>query len=163
MVHLSGSPYVATARWFRDRQEADEELAGKSASDLEAALIPGMALPERLNYELVYLEETGQHLDQKNATLVAGSRYPDGACRRRWHDSKFSVHWYHVGDSHPESARPFRRLTCFSFLVPLSRGWPLAACGTIFYAKIIRRLIQSVRFLNIGLPLSVNKKLLAHV
>ncbi len=93
MVHLSGAPYVATARWFRDRQEADEELAGKSALDLEASLIPGIIMPEHELYELVYFEETGDHLDRKNTTLISGSRGPDGDVPYAdWDDDEFSVY-----------------------------------------------------------------------
>jgi hypothetical protein len=78
MIHLSGLPYQATARWFRDRQEADEELANKSALKLEELFIPGITLPERQLYELMYFEETGDHLDKENITLCSGSRNPDG-------------------------------------------------------------------------------------
>ena len=94
MVHFSGSPYVATARWFRDRQEADEELAGKSALDLEQMLIPGIIVPERELYELVFFEETGDHLDKKNETLNSGSRPPDGRVPRAgFRGGRFSVGW----------------------------------------------------------------------
>ena len=78
MVNLSGSPYVATARWFRDTQEADEELQDKSALDLEALMIPGITLVERLVYGLVFWEEKELHLDTKTGTLCTGSRVPDG-------------------------------------------------------------------------------------
>lgn len=103
MMHLSGSPYVATARWFRDRQEADEELAGKSALDLEQLLVPGITVPERELYELVYVEEAGQHLDLKNVTLIAGSRNPGGYVPRAdFSDDEFGVHWSRADNCHPE-------------------------------------------------------------
>ncbi len=101
MIHLSGSPYVATARWFRDRQEADEELAGKSAVDLEQMLIPGITLPERELYGLVYFEEKGQHLDLKNVTLASGSRDPFGRVPGVRFRDRVRVNLYDAGNQDP--------------------------------------------------------------
>ena len=75
MTHSSGSPFVDTARWFREGQESDEELRGNSANDLNRMLIPGITLPELELYGLVYFDETKQHLDLKGSTLISGSRY----------------------------------------------------------------------------------------
>jgi len=63
---------------LRDRQEADEELKNLSANQLRARGDQVIALLERLVLELKYYDETGQHLDQNNLTLCAGSRDLDG-------------------------------------------------------------------------------------
>jgi hypothetical protein len=69
---------VAYAKRFRDRVEADAELANLSANQLKKKRIQSITLPERLLLELWYLWKTGKHLDIKNITLCAGSRYSDG-------------------------------------------------------------------------------------
>ncbi len=66
------------AIWVRDLQEADEELKNKSANDLKQEGVNCITLEERLLLELKYFLETGKHLDEKNWTLCAGSRHPDG-------------------------------------------------------------------------------------
>lgn len=66
------------AIWVRDRREADEENKNLSANDIRAKRMETETLPERLLHELLYFEETGDHLDHENYTLCAGSRYPDG-------------------------------------------------------------------------------------
>src|SRR3989344_3808218 len=66
------------AIWIRDRQEADEELKNKSANQLQQEGVNCITLEERLLYHLKYFLETGKHLDEKNWTLCAGSRDPDG-------------------------------------------------------------------------------------
>jgi len=63
--------------WLRDRQEADEENAGKSADQLQAEKHLGITLGERMLYELKFWDETGCHLDMDNLTLCAGSRNVD--------------------------------------------------------------------------------------
>ncbi len=68
----------AYAVWFRNRVEADEEMANKSANDLDAQNSKGITLLERILMELEYFGRTGQHLDIQNVTLCAGSRYSDG-------------------------------------------------------------------------------------
>lgn len=65
------------AIWIKESVEADEEHANKSANDIKAAKLVTMTLLERLLYEVVYYTETGKHLDVKNVTLCAGSRYSD--------------------------------------------------------------------------------------
>jgi hypothetical protein len=66
------------AIWARERQEADEELANKSANTIAEMGINTMTLLERLLYELVFYAETGNHLDVQNVTLCTGSRNSDG-------------------------------------------------------------------------------------
>lgn len=66
------------AIWTRDRVEADEELANKSADDLTQEKVPGNGLLERLLLERKYFKETGQHLDISNVTACTGSRDVDG-------------------------------------------------------------------------------------
>ncbi len=74
------------AVWVRERQEADEELKNKSANQLKDEGIPAITLEERLLYELKFFKETGKYLDERNVTLCAGSRSPDGGVPR--------VGWY---------------------------------------------------------------------
>lgn len=105
MVNLSGTPYMATARWFRDRQEADEELLNKSALDLEAMLIPGITLVERLVYGLVFWEEKELHLDTKTGTFCTGSRNPGGNVPR----VSFDGGRVRVGAGDPAAHRPVWR------------------------------------------------------
>ncbi len=62
----------------RDRQEADEELKGLSANDIQTRNTTTETLTERLVHEAKFFSETGQHLDVSNVTLAAGSRGQDG-------------------------------------------------------------------------------------
>lgn len=64
--------------WVRNRVEADEELANKSASDLTRENIHGITLEERFLYGLKFLDETGKHIDIENWTLCSGSRFLSG-------------------------------------------------------------------------------------
>jgi hypothetical protein len=87
----------AYAVWFRDRIEADEEMANKSANDLVQAGVNAITLLERILMELEYFGRTGQHLDIQNWSLCAGSRNSDGdvpSCR--WRDDGFYVSWRNV-------------------------------------------------------------------
>ena len=84
----------AYAILVRDRQEVDEELKNLSANDLKAKNITTETLPERLIHELKFFKEAGKHLDEKNWTLCAGSRYPDGHIPYvRWHGDSMRVLW----------------------------------------------------------------------
>ncbi len=67
------------AIWVRDREEADDELAGKSYNDLKAAGITGVTLEERLLDELEYHFRTNKHKDRTNVTLCSGSRCSGGS------------------------------------------------------------------------------------
>lgn len=62
----------------RDRVEADEELKNLSANQLWDKGVQAITLEERLQLELDYFLETGQHLDIQNVTLCAGSRGAGG-------------------------------------------------------------------------------------
>lgn len=87
--------------WVRDRVEADEELQNKSADDLKRDGVNCVTLIERLLYELKFFTETGKHLDEKNWTLCAGSRDPDGSvpCVIWFPDcGKVRVRWFCAGD-----------------------------------------------------------------
>ena len=87
-------PKKATTRYFKKVQEADEENANKSADQLQEEGHEGITIRERILMELAYFEETGGHLDEKNWTLCAGSRYRDGNVpNARWCD-EFDVRWY---------------------------------------------------------------------
>lgn len=64
------------AVWVRDRQEADDESANKSADQFEQKNCE--TLEERLIHEGLYFQEHKKHLDVVNVTLCAGSRARDG-------------------------------------------------------------------------------------
>lgn len=85
----------AYAVWFRDRVEADEELASVSADQLRERGVTCVTLLERLVLELRYFSETGEHLDRETVTLCAGSRGRGGRVVPdvRLHDGKLSVLW----------------------------------------------------------------------
>ncbi len=69
-------PYVV---WLRDRVEADEEHKKCSTDDLIELGVNCITEPERIALEGWFEERTnGSHLDIKNVTLSAGSRWSDG-------------------------------------------------------------------------------------
>lgn len=87
--------------WLRDRVEADEELKDTSARQLEDQGVNSITLTERLLLELWYHWKTTSHLDIKNVTLCAGSRYSFGVVPRVvWSagDRGLYVGWYSVDD-----------------------------------------------------------------
>ena len=71
----ANGPYVV---WLRDRVEADEELKNLSANDLVERGINCITEPERIASRGWFHWKTGGHLDIKNVTLSAGSRWSDG-------------------------------------------------------------------------------------
>jgi len=102
---------AAYAVWFRDRQEADEELKNLSADQLKEQGIPGITLLERLLYELKFWDETKKHLDIQNWTLCTGSRCSDGSVPRvRWRGDGLGVSWcssgYHCVNLRSRAAVP---------------------------------------------------------
>ena len=91
------------AIWAKDEVEADENLKNKSANDIKAIKLNTETFAERFVHELKFFQETGKHLDIKNITLCAGSRYSDGNVPSvRWHGSfsEMSVDWYDPGVAH---------------------------------------------------------------
>lgn len=58
----------------RDVQEADEENANLSASDVSERKMFTETILERIFHELFYFWKTGEHLDTQNWTLCSGSR-----------------------------------------------------------------------------------------
>lgn len=87
------------AVWFRNRQEADEELKNISADQLAEQKIPGITLLERLLYELKYWNEAGEHLDISNWTFCTGSRNADGYVPRvNWSGGRLKVTWRYSYD-----------------------------------------------------------------
>ncbi len=89
------------AFWVRDRVEADEKLANKSANDLASEKIPCETLLERIVMELDFFERTKGHLDIQNVTLCAGSRYRDGRVPCvSWYGGRFCVGSCGPSDSH---------------------------------------------------------------
>jgi hypothetical protein len=71
-------PKKTTTRYFAKNVEADPEFANKSADDLAAEGHQGITIRERIILELNFFKETGDHLDKRDITLCAGSRYSDG-------------------------------------------------------------------------------------
>jgi len=89
------------AIWVQDNVEADPELHDKSAIMLKEENHQGITLLERLLYELIYVTETGRHLDQENVTLCAGSRRSAGgvpSVRGRSGVREVCVGWFLPGD-----------------------------------------------------------------
>lgn len=66
------------AIWLYADPEAEEKFDNKSFNDLEATRHQRLTLTERLLLEIIYFDETGQHLDRKTVTRCDGSRYPEG-------------------------------------------------------------------------------------
>ena len=104
----------AYAVWFRNRQEADEELRNLSVDQLKEKGILGITLLERLLYELKYWDEAKDHLDISNWTLCTGSRDADGDVPRvDWSGGKLKVDWsyvvYHGGLLRSRAAVPCLR------------------------------------------------------
>jgi len=80
---------------LRDRVEADEELANKSAEDLKKEEVFGITVEERLVLELFYYWQTGNHLDLENVTLCSGSRFLGGSVPVvRWGGGGLCLRWY---------------------------------------------------------------------
>lgn len=100
VVSRPSGPYVV---WVRDTVEADPEMANKSANDIETAGINTLTLKERLLLELKYFVDTGKHLDIRNWTLCAGSRYPGGLVPYfRWDDDGLYVDWANADVRYPD-------------------------------------------------------------
>ena len=88
-------PTKTYAIWVRDRQEADEELKNMSAETIKEKNITTETLLEREIHELKFFDETGKHLDEKNVTLCAGSRFSGGFVPyANWYGGKFDVARY---------------------------------------------------------------------
>jgi hypothetical protein len=89
-------PKKMTTRYFNKTVEVDENMANKSANDLES--VECISLRERLLMEIQYYKETRKHLDIDNWTLCAGSRYANGDVPRvDWLGGKLWVSWFDVG------------------------------------------------------------------
>lgn len=86
--------------WARNRVEADDELRNLSANELTRESGTYMTLLERLLYERKYFAETGGHLDVKNVTLCAGSRYLYGYVPDVHWDGELEVGYYHPEDAY---------------------------------------------------------------
>lgn len=88
--------------WIRDRQEADEELNRKAATDLKTLCASGLTLIERLVAGTGYLFEKMCHMDVENVTLCTGSHSSDGRCMPGvyWDSRRFevSVGWCFLTD-----------------------------------------------------------------
>lgn len=86
----------------RDRVEADEELAGRSADWVKDQGLVTETLLERLVHELKFFDETGKHLDVNNVTLCSGSRHSDGGVPGvNWDVGRLVVNWYKPQGAYP--------------------------------------------------------------
>ena len=93
------------AIFCRDRREADEELKNLSAREIWQENILGQTLAERVYHEMVFWDETGDHLDYRSWTLCSGSRYDDGNIPFvYWNVDEFKVDYCHP-DGHNDNIR----------------------------------------------------------
>jgi len=76
VVERPKGPYVV---WVKALVEVDQDLANTSADQIMERKLNTITLLERFVLGLKYYDETGQHLDVKNWTLCAGSRFADGS------------------------------------------------------------------------------------
>lgn len=96
-------PNTIYAIWVKDNVEADEENRNLSANDIKAKELTTETLAERITHEMIYFDETGNHLDIQNFTLCSGSRRSDGGGPGAgWYGGEFSVRWYYSDSSHSD-------------------------------------------------------------
>lgn len=96
---VNSPPYAIRVR---DCVEADDDLKGLSAENIEERGIKTQTVLERVLHELKFFDETKQHLDIKNITLCAGSRGSDGFVPDvYWFSGKLFLSW-----SHPQIVDP---------------------------------------------------------
>jgi hypothetical protein len=89
------------AIWVRANVEADEEFKNLSANQLKELGHNGVTLEERGLLEIMYFEQTGNHLDIQCITLCTGSRYGGGSVLLvDWYDGKMDVRWYRPASAH---------------------------------------------------------------
>lgn len=81
------------AVWVKDVQEADDDLANKSANDLKVEGHTGITELERGLLEADVFFEKNDHLDRENVTLCTGSRSRDGSVPSCDWDVLFYVGW----------------------------------------------------------------------
>lgn len=85
---------TAYAIWVRDGVEPDEKYLGKSTNQADPDMTIGQILLERMIHEIVFFDETGNHLDIKGVTFCTGSRHSDGYVPGvHWYDGKVRVYW----------------------------------------------------------------------
>ena len=91
---------TAYAIWVRDGVEPDDKYLGKSTNQADPNMAIGQTLLERMIHEIVFFDETGNHLDVKGATFCTGSRDSDGdvPCMY-WLGSKVRVRWCNLDNS----------------------------------------------------------------
>lgn len=98
----------AYAIWVHDRVEPDVQYLGHSTKKIDPDMTIGVTLLERMIHEIVYFDETGEHLDIKGVTFCSGSRGSNGGvpgadwradaqevrvcwCRLDYSDAKYGV------------------------------------------------------------------------
>lgn len=91
---------TAYAIWVRDGVEPDEKYLGKSTNQADPDMTIGQILLERMIHEIVFFDETGNHLDIKGVTFCTGSRNSDGGVPGvGWGGGEVRVFWGHLDDS----------------------------------------------------------------
>jgi hypothetical protein len=91
---------LSYAIWVRDGVEPDEKYLGKSTNQADPDMTIGQTLLERMIHEIVFFDETGNHLDIKGVTFCTGSRDSVGyvPCMN-WYDGEVRVSWCGLGSS----------------------------------------------------------------
>lgn len=88
------------AIWVRVGVEPDEKYLGKSTNQADPDMKLGVTLLERMLLEIVYFDETGEHLDTKGWTLCTGSRHSAGYVPSvSLYDGRVHVGWGSLDDS----------------------------------------------------------------
>jgi len=82
------------AFWVRNVVEADEDMKNISAETIAERKLDTENLIERLVHGLKFFDETGNHLDVKNVTLCASSRFAGGDVPRVYRLAGGSVDVY---------------------------------------------------------------------
>lgn len=86
--------HLTTLRWFKRSEEPDQELMGITNSALYDRHIASVTLQERLWMGIEWFMDTGQHLDRRFQTLVAGSHMlASSDTLRVWYDGGVEITW----------------------------------------------------------------------
>lgn len=91
------NPYAV---WVRDGVEPDENYLGKSTRVADPDMKIGVTVLERMIHEIIFFDETGNHLDIEGVTFCTGSRLSDGGvpCMCRI-GSEVQVYWFNLDGS----------------------------------------------------------------
>lgn len=88
---------LSYAIWVRVGAEPDEKYLGKSTNQTDPNMAIGQTLLERMIHEIVFFDETGDHLDIKGITFCTGSRDSDGSVPyMHWSGKDVKVYWFYL-------------------------------------------------------------------